>query len=232
MSIFYKKNMIGVSGSLSEKESKHCVLVLRHKKGDELLIFDGIGGKYHSILTEISKKRCEFEVITSFQQPKKKFSVHLGIAPSKNADRMEWLIEKLAESGVDEVTFLETFHSERKKFRLERLEKKAINAMKQSGNPFLLQIHPITKVHEFIKKIESKEKFIASVDSTQNYLGNLIKHEKKTVILIGPEGDFNTDELTFAQQHGYQPVSLGENVLRTETAGLYACLMAHFVNSQ
>ena len=108
--------------------------VLRHQKGGEICIFDGNGGKHTAILTLVSKKTCAFEIVRSETVPGKSFYIHLAIAPTKNADRMEWLIEKLSEIGVDKVTFIQTQHSERKKLRLDRLQKKAISAMKQSGN--------------------------------------------------------------------------------------------------
>ncbi|MEM9340259.1 MAG: RsmE family RNA methyltransferase, partial [Bacteroidota bacterium] len=141
MSIFYQNPVLKTTNTLSQEESKHCAQVLRHTAGDEILVFDGQGCRYTGILTKVSKSACEFEVKSTEHFPKKPFSVHLAIAPTKNTDRMEWMVEKLCEIGVDQLTFLVTQHSERRKLRLDRMEKKVISAMKQSKNPFKLHIN-------------------------------------------------------------------------------------------
>lgn len=230
MTIFYKNDLSEGSNTLSEEESKHCAQVLRHQSGDGILIFDGKGGKHKAILTQVSKKRCEFDIISSEITPKKPFRIHLGIAPTKNADRMEWMVEKLSEIGVDEVTLIATKHSERKKLRLDRLEKKAISAMKQSGNPFLLQLNELTDFKKIISSCETDTKIIAHVDETHDYLANVIKSNESVTILIGPEGDFSLEEVEMAKQSGFQTVSLGKNTLRTETAGFVACCLVNFKN--
>lgn len=230
MSIFYKKNLIEGLNALNEEESRHCALVLRHKQGDEITIFDGIGGIHKGQLTLVSKKECVFEIIESKSSKKKSFSIHLAIAPTKNSDRMEWMIEKLCEIGVDQVTFIETAHSERKKLRLDRLEKKAISAMKQSRNPWLLEINPITGIEDFLNQDGSVQKFIAHVNPSHSYLPTLANPDTRISILIGPEGDFSSQEVENAISKGYQPVSIGNNTLRTETAGFVACCMINMIN--
>ena len=231
MSIFYKNNLLKGSNTLSEEESRHCTHVLRHQQGDEITIFDGIGGIHKGQLTSVSKKECAFEVIESKSAEKKPFSIHLAIAPTKNSDRMEWMVEKLSEIGVDQITFIQTEHSERKKLRLDRLEKKAISAMKQSGNPWLMGINPVINIDEFLKSDSSNEKFIAHVDPGHTYLSSLASPKTSTTILVGPEGDFNLNELEEAISNEYRPISIGNNTLRTETAGLVACCMINTVNN-
>jgi 16S rRNA (uracil1498-N3)-methyltransferase len=230
MTIFYKNDIKEGVNSLYEEESKHCAQVLRHQKGDEIFIFDGNGGKHRSILTQVSKKTCEFKIVESTFTPKKQFRVHLAIAPTKNIDRMEWLIEKLSEIGVDEVTFIQTKHSERKKLRMDRLEKKAISAMKQSGNPFLMQLNELVTYNQFLKTVNADIKLIAHVDSNHSYIGNELKSEKTVSILIGPEGDFSEEEMKQARESGFKAISLGNNTLRTETAGFVACCVVNVVN--
>lgn len=230
MTIFYQKNLSKGVNFLSEEESKHCSQVLRHKKGDEIMVFDGIGGRHRSILTQVSKKNCEFEIIESFITPEKKFRIHLAIAPTKNMERMEWLVEKLSEIGVDQITFIQTQHSERKKLRIDRLEKKAISAMKQSGNPFLLKLSSLTPLKSFLAECASEVKLIAHVDDSNCHINDQIKAEKGIAILIGPEGDFSLAEVQQAKGSGFTPVSLGQNTFRTETAGFVACCFVNAVN--
>ena len=230
MTVFYKKDLSEGVNTLPEDESKHCTQVLRHQKGDEILIFDGKGGKHRSVLTLVGKKSCEFEILASDIIPQKAFRIHLAIAPTKNMDRMEWLVEKLSEIGVDEITFIQTKHSERKKLRLDRLEKKAISAMKQSGNPFLMVLNDLTPYEHFLKTINSDMKLIAHVDDSHSYITSIIKPTKSICILIGPEGDFGLNEVESAKKAGFQTVSLGKNTLRTETAGFVACCMINSLN--
>ena len=230
MAIFYQRDVQEGINKLSEEESRHCTLVLRRKAGDEITVFDGNGGKHHAILTHITKKACEFEVVSSEKAESKHFSVNLGIAPTKNADRMEWLIEKLAELGIDEVTFIQTHNSERRKLRLDRLEKKAISAMKQSGNPFLLKINPLVDLESFVENSDADIKLIAHVDKTNDYLTDLIQPKKRVSVLIGPEGDFSPEEITKTKKCGFKAGSLGQNVLRTETAGFVACCLINNAN--
>lgn len=230
MTTFYQNSINEGENELSEEESKHCSQVLRHQEGDSIMVFDGNGGQYRSILTHVSKKKCSFKVIESQQTPDKAFRIHLALAPTKNADRMEWMIEKLSEIGVDEITFIQTQHSERKKLRIDRLQKKAISAMKQSGNPFLLRINELVPLQKFIDETNSDMKLIAHVDEDYEHLTEVIPPEKSIAILIGPEGDFSSDEVLKAKNTGFQTVSLGQNTLRTETAGFVACCMINFIN--
>jgi len=231
MAIFYEKGIDEGIRTLSEEESKHCSQVLRHSSGDEIMLFDGVGGKHRAILKEVSKKTCSFEVIESIIEPPKAFYIHLAIAPTKNADRMEWMVEKLSEIGVDELTFLKTQHSERKNIRLDRLEKKAISALKQSGSSFKLRINEVVDLKRFVDTEKADQKFIAHVNPEHSYLGTQLKLSKRVSLLIGPEGDFSSEELEFAIDRGFDPVSLGKKTLRTETAGLIACTIVNVVNS-
>lgn len=231
MTIFYEKSVCDGVRMLSEEESRHCSQVLRHSIGDEISIFDGIGGQYRCVLTLVSKKSCEFDVISSKVTPKKPFSIHLAIAPTKSTDRMEWMIEKLCEIGVERVSFIQTQHSERKKLRIDRLEKKIISAMKQSKNPFKMEVNEISNFSTLIKDSDEEQKWIAHVSPDHHYLSSLATPKKSTVILIGPEGDFSNEEIEMAIATGFKPVSLGENTFRTETAGFVACCMINTTNS-
>lgn len=230
MTVFYKSQIAEDQNTLSEEESKHCALVLRHQVGDQILVQDGKGGIYNGVLTHVSKKSCQFKITTSSQAPTKSFSIHLAIAPTKNAERMEWMVEKLSELGVDRVTFITTEHSERKKLRMDRLEKKAISAMKQSGNPFLLKLDPPTDFEAFLIESSSVIKLIAHVDPMHVHISDKVRQDTSIVMLIGPEGDFSPNEVELAANAGYTPVSLGTLTLRTETAGLMACQAINLVN--
>lgn len=233
MTIFYKKNLTTDSfQTLDEGESKHCAQVLRHQVGDEIAVFDGNGTKCIGKLTSIKKNACEFEVISTEKTKKTTSQIHLGIAPTKNMDRMEWLVEKLCEIGVDEVSLIYTQHSERRKIRLDRLEKKAVSAMKQSGNPFKIQINEAVSLPQFIENLESETNFICYLGEELPFIGEIGVPNSNTTVLIGPEGDFSVEEIQLVKENGFKGASLGDNVLRTETAGLIACCYINFLNQK
>lgn len=230
MNIFYQENLKSGVCTLSEDESKHCAQVLRMQSGDELLIYDGVGGKHLSVLTKVHKKACEFEVIKTELVAKKPFSIHLAIAPTKNTDRMEWMIEKLCEIGVDAVSFIVTKHSERRTMRMERMERKVISAMKQSGTPWKMVLNEMTNFNEFMHQDTAKTKLLAYLGTDLAYPSDIVQPNQSVSILIGPEGDFSPQEIEIAIGNGYSPISLGATTLRTETAGFTACCFVNFIN--
>ena len=145
---------------------------------------------------------------------------------------MEWMVEKLTEIGVNQIIPLLCRHSERKEIKVERLEKIAISAMKQSLKSTLPIISPMTSFKEVIQDISTAQKFIAYCDTSipRKLLSNEYISHKDTIILIGPEGDFSIEEIQLALNNNYQPISLGDNRLRTETAAVVACDTCHIIN--
>ena len=208
---------------LPEEEAHHCVKVLRLTSGAQVLLMDGKGGLADASLTSISKKEVKALVQRRVVHPPRAFDLHLAIAPPKSRDRLEWLVEKVVECGLTSLQFLFTERSERGKINLDRLEKIAVAAMKQSGNPRLCSIQLVNDFSSFLGEASGRvqQRWIAHVAPHHPHFFNSIRPGEDGLLLIGPEGDFSNDELLLAQNHGFQPVSLGDLVLRTETAGLY-----------
>ncbi|WP_421890228.1 RsmE family RNA methyltransferase [Marinoscillum sp.] len=212
---------------LMDDEYQHCVKVLRKKVGDEIGIFDGLGMDYHAVIKAITGKSCAFEITKKTALEPRPFYNHIAIAPTKNTDRIEWFVEKACELGLDEISFVLTDNCERNKMRTERLEKKAVSALKQSKSGFLTKINPLIKLKDFLKADLKGQKFMAVVEPDLPYFTNELKSGQTIITLIGPEGDFSKEEVSTAVNVGFQKVSLGKSTLRTETAGLMA---AHCVN--
>ena len=233
MYLFYTPD-IDKCTCLSEEESQHCVRVLRYGRGDEILLRDGHGNTYNAKITNPHPKHCEFEILSSErQEPSHHFHLHIAIAPTKNIERVEWMVEKCTEIGADEITLLACRYSERKQMRMDRLEKIALSAAKQSLTPYLPQLNPMTDFAEFIRLQQTRnaQKFIAHCYESQKYLlRDRIERGRDVVVLIGPEGDFSEQEIDLALTAGFQPVSLGNSRLRTETACIVACNTAIFLN--
>lgn len=215
---------------LDEDESRHAVKVLRMNVGDSLNLTDGIGNFYEARITVADARQCSFSIQKTISTPARTFSIAIAIAPTKNIDRMEWLVEKAAEIGVEEIRFILCQNSERKNINLERLQKIAVSAMKQSGQFWLPVIHEIQPFAKVVV-LSADQKFICHVDSSNPYLlKSQAKQNQRYIVMIGPEGDFRPDELELANQNGFSRVSLGPTRLRTETAALVACQTLNFVN--
>lgn len=232
MEIYYQPNLSNHTTYLPEEESKHCVRVLRRKPGDRIVVVDGKGTKIEAEITDANPKKCGFRILSEHETARKGFIIQIALAPTKSIDRTEWFVEKAVEIGVDSINFYFGKHSERRKINLDRVVKKAIGAMKQSGQAFLPQINTYDSLRELLKDDStSAQRFIAFVDfENQDHLMDLAEKGSSIIVLIGPEGDFSKDELQLALDSGYSKVSLGNNRLRTETAGLAACHILNLVN--
>jgi len=232
VNLFFQPHLAEGILHLDADESRHAVKVLRKKKNDLIKITDGKGFFYDAIITTPDAHHCTFEVQNKVQEVARTFRIHVAISPTKNADRIEWFVEKAVEFGVDEITLVECDHTERQHLKVERLEKMAISAMKQSLRASLPIIHPLTNFRNVILSSSASEKFIAHVDhENQNHLLKAAKPAMSYIILIGPEGDFSEEELHLADAHGFIKVSLGPTRLRTETAGLAACHILNLANT-
>lgn len=233
MQLFYQPDLPDTL-QLPEEEAKHCTRVLRHQPGDTIHITDGKGHLYEARLTTDKPKQASFELIQQLQQPAQtEYHIHIAIAPTKNSERLEWFLEKSIEFGVDEISLLQCRHSERAKLNLERLQKKAVSAMKQSLNLQMPRIHELMKFPDFVKKMKAGDSdlFIAYVDERiPQHLKDAARPGRTGCVLIGPEGDFAAEEIDIALQSGFTPVSLGRSRLRTETAGIAACHILNLIN--
>jgi 16S rRNA (uracil1498-N3)-methyltransferase len=220
MQLFYQPQL-PENKFLDPDESKHCIKVLRKNTNDEINIIDGRGTFYKGKISKANHKKCEFEIIETNIEKKYPFHRHLAIAPTKNMDRMEWLVEKATELGIDEISFFQSSHSERKVVKIERLEKKVVSAMKQSIKATMPKLNELVPYSSILDNDSAVNKFIAYVDfDNEVHLKNQLADHKNTLVLIGPEGDFTPEEVHLAYSKGFKKVSLGKSRLRTETAAL------------
>lgn len=231
MQIFYAPD-IATNPELPEEEANHCVRVLRLNEGDEILVTDGKGVFYKAAIRRANAKHCEISILENWRQPALwNFKLHIAVAPTKNMDRMEWFVEKATEIGIDTITCLNCRFSERKEVKTARLEKILVSAMKQSQKATLPRLNGMTDFKRFISEPFDGRKFIAHCEEEEKPLLKHVYHPgENALILIGPEGDFSTEEIRLAEKNGFEAISLGESRLRTETAALVACHTIHVLN--
>lgn len=219
MSTFYAPSLqLGQSHyQLSEQESKHCIMVLRMKEGAQIELISGTGLQALTTLEDAHPKRSLVRILKLTNHSRTPV-IHVAMAPTKNMDRLEWYLEKATELGLSKLSFLLCDHSERKLVNIERLEKIAIAAMKQSKRFFLPEIEVLQPLADFI------------IQHPKGYFGHCEEGKKIALnglaqgfpFLIGPEGDFSAKEIKVLLESGYQAVDMSSFRLRTETAALLA----------
>lgn len=234
MQLFYSKMLssIGQTFEIIDQENQHLVKVLRKNIGDEIFVTNGEGKIFSAKITSIGKKKSSLEIIKLIKKVDQKHDFSIAIAPTKNIARIEWFIEKSVEIGLHEIFLFTSQNSERRVVKIDRLQTKALSAMKQSLKTQLPLIHEILKFSLLLKSVSDhfEEKYIAYCEEKKSSFIKNIKLNKKTIILIGPEGGFTAEEVKLAKQFGFKAVSLGSSRLRTETAGIFACSVINAFN--
>jgi len=222
--LFYFDGELTELVTLNDEESRHCALSLRLKIGDHILLTNGRGRIALGSCVSLSPKASKINILQVDEVLKPKAMRRLCVAPPKTGERLDWMIEKAIEIGVDEFIFLETQNSERSKLNPERLHKIAVSTIKQSKQAYLPEFLGIIKWKDFLSSNLKGDKFIAHVSDSSlvPLLTKSISNQYAGVnILIGPEGDFTNEEVSAAIAAGFKEVSLGPNVLRTETAAVH-----------
>ncbi len=227
MSAFFCQIEDALKARLNDEETRH-LKVLRIKEGETIQCLDGKGTFYDCVVEKIGKDYTELSITGSVQiSGLRNFRLHLYVAPTKNADRMEWLLEKAVEVGLDSITFIETEHSEKHRVNMSRMERIAISALKQSGQSHLPTLNDLKKLSEI--EVSGLKLFAHCAVGPKEKLSKLFSEPiaKGTDIhvFIGPEGDFSKNEIETFGKKQFTAISLGDARLRTETAALYSVVV-------
>ena len=229
------ENISGSTAILTGTEARHVSTVLRLSIGTTILLFNGSGSYFEAVLTKISPSRVETKIvsITPYIETAGDYkpALHLAIGLLKGK-KMDLVIQKITELGV---TGLHPFRSrycvaqDPAANRLSRWQKIALEACKQCNRPKPLVINPPKDLKELLSSPRENDhdlKLIFWEDKEgQKSLREIFTPLKKihsVMIIIGPEGGFNTDEVAQAVDAGYEPVTMGSRILRTETAAITA----------
>lgn len=221
MKLFYGE-ISGNTVIINNEEQQHIVKVLRMKSGEEIFVTDGKGNLAKGNLV-FEGKKVHLEILEIKEKlPNFSPQLHIAIAPTKNIDRIEFFVEKAVEMGISEITFLQTEKTERKNISIEKLTKQAISASKQSLRFHFPKMNDLVKFSDFIKNLDAETTFVAHCNENLEriHLRDIDSRENIT-FLIGPEGDFSDKEIQILADKGIKAVSLGNQRLRTETAGIF-----------
>lgn len=216
-----------VENELSADGFQHLIKVLRLNVNDNIVLFNGDGNNYPATISHIAKKSAHFmATATENNDIESPVHVHLGQVISRG-DRMDFVLQKSVELGVNEITPL---FSERCGVKLagERLEKKqqqwqkiVRSACEQCGRSVVPEVKPAQTLSNFIE--QGFDGLRLTLDPTADTpLSSYKQADKGVQLLIGPEGGFTEEEVNNAERQDFKPMRLGPRVLRTETAALSA----------
>jgi 16S rRNA (uracil1498-N3)-methyltransferase len=215
---------------LEEETMRHMVQVLRMKVEDEVKLTNGMGLTARALIETVSKKHCTVRVVSVEHSAPAQHRITIAISPLKNPSRFEWFLEKSAETGVAKIIPLICSRTEKQHIKKERWNSILVSAMLQSQQSWLTELGNAETFSKFISGRAEAQRYIAHcLDGEKPELQQLVETDhRSSIILIGPEGDFTAEEVALAIAAGFKPVSLGQNRLRTETAGITAAiLLAH-----
>lgn len=227
MKLFYGEIFPEVK--INDEEQTHISKVLRMRDGEEIYVTDGKGNLAQGKLLFEGKKISLDTSEIRENLPKFSTHLHIAIAPTKNIDRIEFFLEKATEMAVSEVSLIQTEKTERKNLNIDKLRKQSIAASKQSLRFHFPVLNDLVRFSDFIKTLDPKTTFVAHCNENLERIDfHEINPGKNITFLIGPEGDFSGKEIQLLAERGIRAVSLGNQRLRTETAGVFVAAWNYF----
>ncbi len=217
---------VGLKIQLDEAAGHYVRTVLRLKKDQQIVLFNGKGGEYIAEFNEVSRKRTLLTV-KSFndRSAESNFQVSLGLGISRG-DKMDWAIQKAVELGVNSIRPLFTercvvkLTNEKRQQRLQHWRNISQHAAEQSGRTLLPDFHECLTFNDWLTKPQGLKVFLDP--HAEQSLRLLQPTENRITLLSGPEGGFSDIERSLAMEYGFIPIRLGQRILRTETAALAA----------
>jgi 16S rRNA (uracil1498-N3)-methyltransferase len=217
--------------TLDEPASRHIVQVLRMQEGEALVLTDGMGLRAMAIILDAHKKHCRVKISEKKFQKSDVSHVTIALSVLKNTNRFEWFLEKATELGVSEIIPLKCSRTEKQQFRMERMQSIVESALIQSQQSWMPLLQEPVSFDDFVGQAVSDQKFIAHCEpGEKRQLGEMIDTSLSSqLILVGPEGDFTTEEISVARQAGFIAVHLGDHRLRSETAAVAAAAVLKLI---
>ena len=225
---FFHLNDIPSGGDtvFPEESSRHIVSVLRMREGEPLRVVNGKGTMASARIADAHKKHCRIEILDVAVIPDSRKPMTLAVSLLKNPSRFEWMLEKVCEIGVHALVPMICHRTERGHVRMDRLHAIAMSAMLQSRQAWLTEVKEPVTFDQLLAVAVQEDRFIAHcLPNGTKPLRSLHTSGATSLLLIGPEGDFTEREISSALSSGFRAVGLGENRLRTETAGVVAAAL-------
>ena len=235
---YVEPEKIGSSAALTDAEAHHFLHVMRGSVDDRIVLFDGAGYEYHALVTAVSRREVELQILDHRSQPLD-LPVRLDMAVSlPKGDRGRWLVEKLTELGVASLTPLaaQRANPQPSGGGLEKLRRYSIEACKQSGRNRLLEVTEACSTEAFDRQLNEQPgsaerlRLVAHPGGEASAAGPqvaaAVESRRPIAVVIGPEGGLTEEEVAWLVSHGWQPVTLGPRILRIETAAVAVAALA------
>lgn len=228
--------------TLTPEESHHLIRVNRARAGDPVVAFNGRGDEWVCECFDADRRGARLRVVTHRKWPPSTVRIALAQALPKGKT-FEAIIRKATELGVASIRPLVTARTEvrldeaRQEVKRQKWVATAVEAAKQSGNPFLPEIAPVQSIEDFLQTARDFDlRLVASLQENARPLRRVLEETEKpgpeqsrtAIWLVGPEGDLTAAEYAAAEAAGFEPVTLGPLVLRCDTAALYAASILHY----
>lgn len=213
-------------------EFLHAIKVLRKAEGDKLSLIDGFGYEYESVIKSVDKKSFTLKILDKQLSKSEAKSCVTVFQALVKGDKFELITQKLTELGISEIVPFESEFCQVKKHttRLDRLEKISIEALKQCGRAKKVEIKPIFTFDQMLENLRQYDVVIfAYENATENICPTIFNEGKKIAIIVGSEGGFSQREVEKLQQlKNVKTISLGNRILRTETASIVLAGLSMF----
>lgn len=226
---FIEQKPVNNSILISDAEQLHHIReVLRLKIGDDITVFDGAGNEYLCAIQKLDKKQALLAIKERNLSVRKPVSVTIACAIPKQT-RMDDIVDKLTQLGIDVIIPMETervivrLDEKKKAARLLHWRKIARSAAQQSQRSSIPLVEPVSSLRDVLTRSPDFDlKLIPTLAGEKKHLREVLADARphSILVLIGPEGDFTPEEVELAQSEGFLPVSLGNNVLRVDTAAI------------
>lgn len=218
--LYYTKpeNVISNKITVDGLDFNHILKVMRHKIGDVIYVTDGIGSIYNGVIASINKDNLTVKIIDTKTYSNRFKNITVCIPNLNKTDRIEFAIEKATEMGITDFIIFNSKRTIQKKIRLDRLNKIALSAMKQSLNSYMPKITFFNSM-SFLDEPD-KEIILFDQESKNKFSSDIINTGKNYLLLFGPEGGFEEGEIS--EELNKSIFNLAPNRLRTETAVICA----------
>jgi len=223
----------GLSISLSDSAVQHISRVLRMRSGEQIILFNGDGFDYTATLSAVEKRSVRAHIDSKAPSTtESNLRVHLGQTLSRG-ERMDFAVQKSTEMGVCEITPLFSercevkLPPERQSKRIKHWQQTAISACEQSGRAAPPQVHTPLQLNQWLAAQTADLKFVLHHHADKPL--EQLKAPTTVALLIGPEGGLTEAEVELAQSFGFQPLTLGPRVMRTETAPIAALAVLNYI---
>lgn len=210
---------------LGEDTARHVSTVLRMRVGEKFFLANGQGSRVPVELVASDKKQSLVSALALPENLPRPTPLVVAVSLLKNTSRFEWLLEKCTEIGATAIVPLICARTERQHFRADRMRQVLISAMLQSQQLWLPEMGEPQSLSAYLSAPFSGRSYVAHCAPGEKAGLKVHPAGEPARILIGPEGDFTPEEISMAVANGFQPVTLGQTRLRTETAAMVAAAL-------